>query len=190
MSGNIAVIYTGDLSAVAEAFGEAAGHLAASVRLLRLAEPEAVAGGVPHERPTIRDLEWADGIAFGTPIGDGAPAPELMRFIENTRPLWSSSPMWRLHDKVVTVFTDEPEHMAPDSVLHPIYDALYGWGAVIIGPRGFELEHEARPGDDVIAGLSLLSISRRRSARYRALRLARLAGVLAEDRVRWRRLQL
>ena len=48
-----------------------------------------------------------------------------MRFIASTEPLWSSG---RLYDKAVTVFTDEPEHFAPDSVLHPIYDALYQWG--------------------------------------------------------------
>ena len=75
-------------------------------------------------RPDARfgDLEWADGIAFGTLVGDGHPAAALMGSIEATEPLWSSG--W-LHDKVVTVSTDEPEHFAPDSVLHPIYDALY-----------------------------------------------------------------
>lgn len=190
MSGNIAVIYAGDLEPVAEAFGEAARHLAARVRLLRLAGSDTAAEGAPHERPTLRDLEWADGIAFGTPIGDGHPAPELMRFIEATKPLWGSSRLRALHDTVVTVFTDEPEHLAPDSVLHPIYDALYGWGAVIVGPRGFELEPDAAPGDEVVEGSSPLSASRLRSARHRAFRLARLAGVLAEDHARRGRLQL
>ena len=74
MSGNIAVIYAGDLAAVAEAFGEAAAHLAARVRVLRVGggESDERAGGDP--RAGLGDLEWADGIAFGTPIGDGAPA--------------------------------------------------------------------------------------------------------------------
>lgn len=45
----------------------------------------------------------------------------------------------RLHDKTVTVFTDEPEQFAPDSVLHPIYDALYQQGAVVLGPRALDL---------------------------------------------------
>lgn len=181
MSGNIAVIYTGDLEPVADAFGEAAGHLAARVRLLRLAEADAAGTATPQETPTARDVEWADGIALGTPIGDGDPAPELMRFIAGTEPLWRSG---RLYDKVVTVFTDEPEHMAPDSVLHPIYDALYRWGAVIIGPRGFELELEARPGPPVQERGSALPPPRLRTAQYRAYRLARLASEVAEERGR------
>ncbi len=187
MSGNVAIIYTGGLEPVAEAFGEAAGHVAARVRLRSLAEVEPAAEGARHEPPTLDDLEWADGIAFGTPACSGVPAPELMRFIEGTEPLWSSG---RLYDQVVTAFTDEPEHIAPDSVLHPIYDALYGWGAVIIGPRGFKLEREARPGADTVGVSSPLSVSRLRSARHRAARLARLAGVLAEDHARRERLEL
>ena len=113
MSGNIAVIYATDLAAVAEAFGEAARHVATRVRLLRVGgdEHDARADGDP--RAGLGDLEWADGLAFGTPIGDGSPAPILMRFIASTEPLWSSG---RLYDKAVTVFTDEPEHFAPDSL--------------------------------------------------------------------------
>lgn len=190
MSANIVVIYAGDLAEVAQAFGQAAGHLAADVRLMRLVEGETPGGGARDRRPALRDLEWANGIAFGTPLGDGAPAPELMRFIESTDPHWSRSRLGAMYDKVVTVFTDEPEHMAPDSVLHPIYDALYRWGAVIVGPRGFELEIEAQPGQDVVEGSSSLSASRLRSARYRAFRLARLAGVLADERHRKERLML
>ena len=186
MSGNIALIYAGDLEPVAEVFGDAAAHLAAHVRLLRIAKHEEEQTEAAHPRPELRDLEWADGIAFGTPAGDGAPTPGLMRFIEGTELLWSSG---RLYDKVVTVFTDEPEHIAPDAVLHPIYDALYRWGAVIVGPRGFELELEARPGRPSESSSSL-SAPRLRTARYRALRLARLASVLAEEHARRERLQL
>jgi hypothetical protein len=75
-------------------------------------------------------------------------------------------------------------------VLHPIYDALYRWGAVIVGPRGFELELEARPGHLFAGSRSSLSGPKLRSVRYRAFRLARLAGVLAEDRARRERLEL
>jgi NAD(P)H dehydrogenase (quinone) len=187
VSGNIAVIYTGDLAAVAEAFGDAAGHLAARVRLLRVRGDEShdPSGGDP--RVGLAGLEWADGIAFGTPIGDGAPAPILMRLIASTEPLWSGG---RLYDKAVTVFTDEPEHFAPDSVLHPIYDALYQWGAVIIGPRAFELALDAHPTDAVPNPSSAPPATRLRTARYRAARLARLAGVLADERHRRERLEL
>ena len=88
-----------------------------------------------------------------------------MRFIASTEPLWSSG---RLYDKAVTVFTDEPEHFAPDSVLHPIYDALYQWGAVIVGPRAFELALDARPTDSVPSPSSPLPAARLRTAQYRA----------------------
>jgi NAD(P)H dehydrogenase (quinone) len=114
-------------------------------------------GGSAHPDARFGDLEWADGIAFGTPVGDGRPAAALMGFIEATEPLWSSG--W-LHDKVVTVFTDEPEHFAPDSVLHSIYDALYHWGAVIVGPRAFELASDAQRRHGVSESGGPLSASR------------------------------
>lgn len=186
MSANIAVIYAGDLTEVAQAFGQAAGRLARRVRLLRVGEADGNGNGRGDRTAVLGDLEWADGIAFGTPVGDGDPSPALMRFVRSTAPLWSSG---RLYDKAVTVFTDEPEHMAPDSVLHPIYDALYRWGAVIVGPRAFELELDERPLGPV-AKRSSLSAPRLRTAQYRAARLARLAGVLADERQRKERLMM
>ena len=187
MSGNIALIYAGNLGPVAAAFGEAAGHVAARVRVLQLAEADAAGPEGLRDQPSLRDLEWADGIAFGTPISDGEPAPALMRFIGSTEPLWSSG---RLYDKAVTVLTDEPEHMAPDSVLHPIYDELYRWGAVIVGPRGFEFELLTHASSSVPEGHPSLSVPRLRTAQHRAYRLAILASVLAEDRARRERVEL
>lgn len=182
MSANVAVIYAGDLATVAEVFGEAAGRVAAGVRVLSL---EGARG--EHGSPRVHDLEWADGIAFGTPVGVGIPAPELMHFLEGTELLWSSG---RLFDKAVTVLTDRPEQFAPDSVLHPIYDALYRWGGVIVGPPRFEFELKALPGGPLAGSRSSLPASRLRSAQYRAVRFARLAGVLAEERGRRERLGL
>ncbi len=188
MSGNIAVIYcnSGDLDGVAQAFAEQAAHIATEVRLLQLPGSESASTENAHRPPQLRDIEWADGIGFGTPAGDGAPATELMRFLDSTEQLWRSG---ALYDKTVTVFTDEPEQMAPDSVLHPIYDALYRWGAMIVGPREFELEREARPGRSSDSA-SALSAARLSAARYRAFRLARVAGELAEDHARRTRLEL
>ena len=110
-----------------------------------------------------------------------------MRFIEGMEPLWISG--W-LNDKVVTVFTDRPEQIAPDSVLHPIYDVLYRWGAVIVGPRAIELTLDARPAGSVPERPSPLPAARLRTAQYRAARLARLAGVLADERHRHERFAL
>lgn len=190
MSANIAIIYSGELREIAQAFGDAAARLSAQVRLLRVSgdqSGQSAQSADADPQAELRDLEWADGIAFGTPIDAGLPAPALVRFIEHTEPLWSSG---RLHEKAVTVFTDEPEHFAPDSVLHPIYDALYHWGAVIVGPRAFELELDAQPDRSGVERLSLLSGPRLKTAQYRAVRLARLAGVLADDRARLARLQM
>jgi NAD(P)H dehydrogenase (quinone) len=181
LSANIAVIYSGDLQQVATAFGDAAEHLSARVRLLRVSGDENDASSGAHRKANLDDLEWADGIAFGTPLGHGHPAAELMSFIDGTEPLWNSG---RLHDKVVTVFTDEPEQFAPDSVLHPIYDALYRWGAVIVGPRTFELARDAQLDHGVSPSAGPLSASRFESAQYRARRLARIAGTLADERTR------
>lgn len=180
MSGNVAVVYTGDLGGVAEAFTESAAQVAAEVRVLQL-EGEAAPAAGAHRSPTLRDLEWADGIAFGTPARRGVPAPELMQFLEGTEPLWSGG---RLFDKAVTVITDEPERIAPDALLQPIYNVLYRWGGVIVGPRRFELDIHARGGRLHSGGSSPLPPARLRTAQYRAVRFARLAGVLADERAR------
>jgi hypothetical protein len=110
-----------------------------------------------------------------------------MSFIESTEPLWSSA---KLFDKVVSTFTDEPEHFAPDEIVHPIYEALYQWGAVIIGPRAFELAFDARPRRDDPERTGLLSGPRLRTAHYRGRRLAALAGVLTAERARRAQLEL
>ena len=74
LSANIAVIYSGDLQQVATAFGDAAEHLSARVRLLRVSGDENDASSGAHRKANLDDLEWADGIAFGTPLGHGHPA--------------------------------------------------------------------------------------------------------------------
>lgn len=165
---------------------EAALHVAREVRTIHLDDPGT---GTEGMKPSggLRHLEWADGIAFGTPAGGGRPDGVLVNFIESSEPLWESG---RLYDKAVTVFTDEPERVAPDSILHPLYDSLYRWGAVIVGPRDVDLGWEAAPGHRPLEVASLLPAPRMKAAQYRAHRLTRIASVLAEDRARRQRLQL
>ncbi len=110
-----------------------------------------------------------------------------MSFVEGTEPLWSNG---GLYDKVVTVITDGPEHFAPDSVLHPIYDALYHWGPVIVGPRAFDLALDAQFRHGFVESEGLLSAARLRTAQYRGRRLAAMANVLAAERSRRDRSQL
>lgn len=188
MSGNIAIIYSTGTDVVAQAFGDATAGLAAHVRVRWVPADEDHERRGSHPIASFDDVRWADGIAFGTQIGDGRPAGALMRFIEGMEPLWTSG--W-LNDKVVTVFTDQPEQIAPDAVLHPIYDVLYRWGAVIVGPRAIELALDARTGlASARSAASRLPAARLKTAQYRAARLARLAGVLADERHRHERFAL
>jgi NAD(P)H dehydrogenase (quinone) len=183
MSANVAVIYSAaGLRGVAEAMAEAAAEQSARVRLLRTPGSD---GDDPEASPA--DLEWADGIALGTPAGPAVPSPELMSFLQQAAPLSQSD---KLYDKVITAFTDEPEHFALESVIYPIWDAIYRWGAVIVGPRAVELELDARPHEGDTPGLAGLSAPRYRTAQYRGRRLAELAGLMAAERSRRERLEL
>ena len=171
-------IATTEQYAAMPAGAAASGYALAGVNVSS-SETDAVAQALGD---ALDDVRWADGIAFGTPIGDGRPAGALMRFIEGMEPAWSSG--W-LNDKVVTLFTGRPEQIAPDSVLHPIYDVLYRWGAVMVGQRATELKLDARAALASAGGAaSRLPAARLRTAQYRTARLARLAGVLVEERHR------
>jgi multimeric flavodoxin WrbA len=170
MSARILIAYSGDLGEVAEAFAEGARPHSGQIRIAELdvlVRDEGKAG--------LRELERCDAVALGTPGDAGAPAAEVMRLLELTEPLWASG---RLHDKVVTVFTDHPQIPASDAVIFPIYSALYHWGAVVVGPRDFELPGPATPD------------ARLTAARYRGRRFARLAGALAAERAALAQLQL
>jgi NAD(P)H dehydrogenase (quinone) len=188
MSANIAVIYAGaEIREVAAVVASAAEDLSARVRLLRAGEDGSDGPSSGDPEAALADLEWADGIGFGTPLGSDAPAPALMRFLEQAAPLWQSD---KLVDKVVTIFTDEPEHFAPGPVVHPIVHELYEWGAVIVGPRGSQLALDARPQTRDSSEEGPLSGPRMRTARYRGRRLTTLAEVVVADRARRTRLEI
>jgi NAD(P)H dehydrogenase (quinone) len=188
VSANIAVIYAGaSLRGVARAFAEAAEQASARTRVLRVPDDEDP-GGHEHPAATLDDLVWADGVAVGTPVGPGRPSPALLGFIARAEREWSGADLF---DKAVSIFTDEPEHYAADEVVREIYDALYQWGAVIVGPRATELALGARPrsGDDRPTADALPG-PRLRTANYRARRLTALAGLLANERTRRSALEL
>lgn len=188
MSRNVAIIDSTGTDVVAQAFADAAAGLAAHVLVLWVPgdEDDERRGSPPFG--SFDDARWAEGIAFGTPIGDGRPAGALMRFIEGMEPLWTSR--W-LSDKVVTVFADQPERIAPDSSWTPIYDVLYRSGAVIVGARAIELALDARAGlASARSAACRLPAARLKTAQYRAARAASLAGVLADERHRQERFAL
>jgi len=150
MSPKILVVYysaTGSVHRLAEAVAEGALDAGAEVRLRQVAElaPEAAIASneewVRHreatshiEVATLDDLEWADGVAFGTPTRFGNPAAQLKQYLDSAGRLWFEG---SLSDKAVTTFTSA---MYPDggleSTILALNNVFYHWGCVIV-PLGY-----------------------------------------------------
>ena len=58
---------------------------------------------------TLDDLDWADGVAFGSPTRFGNIAAQLKQFIDQAGALWEAG---KLADKVATGFTARRPSMA------------------------------------------------------------------------------
>ena len=116
---NILVVFysrDGSVEALAKAVSEGAREAGAEVRLRRvpdLVSPDVMAK-VPgwEERskrmlaeygaPTHADVEWADGIIFGTPTRFGNTSAELKAFIDSLGGLWFQG---KLNGKAAGAFT-------------------------------------------------------------------------------------
>lgn len=145
----IAVVYyssTGHVHQLALAIQAGAEEAGAEVRLRRAAElaPEAVirsqdawnehyvATKDTVAEATNDDLDWADGIALGTPTRYGLPTAQLKNFIDQTGPLWGAG---KLAGKVATSFTSaQNTHGGSESTLLALNNIYYHWGAVIVPP--------------------------------------------------------
>jgi NAD(P)H dehydrogenase (quinone) len=115
---NVLVAYysaTGHVHALAKAVAEGAREAGAEVRLRHVEElaPELLISqnqawgrhrSEVGEEPTatLSDLEWADGVAFGTPTRFGNVAAQLKMFLDEAGELWQRG---ELINKVVTSFT-------------------------------------------------------------------------------------
>ncbi|BAJ31656.1 MULTISPECIES: NAD(P)H-dependent oxidoreductase [Kitasatospora] len=149
---NIAVIYyssTGSTFRLAAAAAEAAEKAGAEVRLRRIAEiaPDAAASrregaeGFAAETADVpvaelADLEWADGILFGTPVHFGLAAPQLMHFINGTSKL---SIEGKLLNKAVSAFAaGSAAHGGQVSAILALHNALTHWGAPIVATGSTE----------------------------------------------------
>lgn len=138
----IAVIYysaTGNVHALARAVAEGAADEGAEVRLRRVAElrEEMLISfkqywGRHHseleDQPEaqLEDIEWADGIAFGTPTRFGNVAAQLKVFLDLAGELWQRG---KLIDKVATAFTSaQTEHGGHESTILALNNTLYHWG--------------------------------------------------------------
>jgi NAD(P)H dehydrogenase (quinone) len=139
---------TGNIFKMAEALADGARELGAEVRLRRVAElapPEAIAGNqrwADHlawveehvEVATMDDLDWADGIALGSPTRFGLPAAQLKQFLDQSGGLWYRG---ALIDKVVTAFTSaSTTHGGVESTVLAMLNTAYHWGSIVL-PLGY-----------------------------------------------------
>jgi NAD(P)H dehydrogenase (quinone) len=198
----IAVIYysaTGNVRGMAHALSEGAAGEGAEVRRRQVAElSEEMRISVDQywgrhrsdvdEDPVARieDLEWADGIAFGTPTRFGNVAAQLKVFLDLAGELWQQG---KLIDKVATSFTSsQTEHGGQESTILALNNTLYHWGAIVL-PLGYTV-HEVFNGGGNPYGASFTSghsvdgpdDQTRLVARAQGARLARVARAIRAGR--------
>jgi len=147
---NVLVAYysaTGHVHALAKAVAEGARLAGAEVRLRHVEElaPESLisqnqawgrhrseVGGEPTA--TLADLEWADGVAFGTPTRFGNAAAQLKMFLDQAGELWQRG---ELINKVVTAFTSsQTAHGGQEATILALNNTFYHWGAIVL-PLGY-----------------------------------------------------
>ena len=138
----------GSVEALAKAIGEGARSAGAEVRLRRVADivPPAVMAGVPgwEERSkrmiaeygaaTPADVEWADGVIFGTPTRFGNASAELKAFIDSLGGLWFQG---KMNGKAGSVFTSTSgPHGGNETTLVSLYIPMAHLGFIIV-PNGY-----------------------------------------------------
>ena len=160
MSTRILVVYyssTGNTAALASALASGAAEAGAEVRVRTVPETvpaEAIArnqrwqawvsSGPHHELATLDDLEWADGLAVGSPTRFGGPAAQLKSYLDSTGGLWAQG---KLADKVATSFTTaSTSHGGLESTVLAINNVFYHWGAIVL-PLGYTDPHLHQSGN-------------------------------------------
>jgi NAD(P)H dehydrogenase (quinone) len=160
VSTRILVVYyssTGNTAALAESLAAGAREAGAEVRVRTVPETvpaEAIAknprwqawvdAGPHHELATLDDLEWADGLAVGSPTRFGGPAAQLKSYLDSTGGLWAQG---KLADKVATSFTTaSTRHGGLESTLLAINNVFYHWGAIVV-PLGYTDPHLMESGN-------------------------------------------
>lgn len=148
MGASIAIVYyssTGNVHRLATAIEQGATEAGAEVRLRRAAElvpqhvidqnPDwaahlAATADVPEATPD--DLDWADGLVFGTPTRFGNVSSQLKQFIDSCSALWGAG---KLADKAVSGFVSTHErHGGQETTLTSLYNVFMHWGAIIVPP--------------------------------------------------------
>ena len=138
----------GNTEALAKAVAEGARSVGAEVRLRRARVivsrkiMESVDGWVEnsermdaaYEAPTTDDIEWADGIAFGTPTRFGNCAAELKAFIDSLGGLWFQG---KLNGKAGAAFTStSTPHGGNETTIASLYLPMAHLGLIIV-PMGY-----------------------------------------------------
>jgi len=198
----VAVIYysaTGHVHRLAHAVGEGAEAEGSEVRVRHVEElaSEMLISQNQHwgrhrseveDEPvaTLDDLEWADGVAFGTPTRFGNVAAQLKQFMDQAGNLWQEG---KLADKVGTAFTASmTAHGGQESTILALNNSLYHWGMLIL-PLGYTVSEVFNAGGNPYGtsytsgknvtgpGAEALAV-----ARYQGQRLARYAEVVSAAR--------
>ncbi|MBU6532282.1 flavodoxin family protein [Streptomyces sp. NPDC057245] len=143
MQPRIAIIYfssSGVISQVAEHLAEGATARNAEVRVRALGAksespgPDSTPAPAGPAEPTLDDLDWADGLLFGTPTWFGNMAAPLKAFLDTTSPLALHG---RLADKPVTGFTSASlPNGGQEAALLALYHTMFHWGSLIV-PTGY-----------------------------------------------------
>src|SRR5438876_5775408 len=202
MEAHVAVIYysaTGNVHGLAKAVAEGAEQAGADVRLRHVEElaSELLISQNQYwgrhrsqvaEAPvaTLDDLDWADGIAFGTPTRFGNVSAQLKQFIDQAGELWQQG---KLADKVATAFTSsQTTHGGQESTILALNNTLYHWGMLIL-PLGYTVQDVFAAGGNpygtsytsgkTVDGPDTKTLA---VARYQGQRLARYAAVIAAAR--------
>jgi NAD(P)H dehydrogenase (quinone) len=133
---------------------------------------------------TLDDLEWADGVAFGTPTRFGNLSAQLKQFIDQAGALWQEG---KLADKVATSFTSSyTPHGGQESTILALNNTFYHWGMLIL-PLGYTV-HEVFAAGGNPYGASFVSdhsvgapaAAALAVAHYQGERLAQYAKAIAE----------
>jgi NAD(P)H dehydrogenase (quinone) len=202
MEARVAVIYysaTGNVHGLAGAVAEGAEQAGAEVRLRHVEElaSELLISQNQYwgrhrsqvaDAPvaSLDDLEWADGVAFGSPTRFGNVAAQLKQFIDQAGRLWQGG---KLADRVATAFTaSQTTHGGQESTILALNNTFYHWGMLIV-PLGYTVHEVFAAGGNPygtsftsghsVTGPDELALA---LARYQGQRLARYASVIAEAR--------
>lgn len=158
----------GAVESLAKAIAEGAESAGAEVRLRRVPDivSSAVMASAPgwEERgkrmiaeygsPTPADVEWADGILFGTPTRFGNVSAELKAFMDSLGGLWFQG---KMNGKAAGVFvsTGGP-HGGNEGTLTSLYLPLAHFGMIVV-PNGYThplifAGHGTPYGSSMVAG--------------------------------------